>query len=171
MQEQLSVHTSKDGKKWICKTYRNSVKEGKIPKLSIENKMGLSELPPQLKLYSMEERLIAPGIVFMLLQDHPIGGQTFVQGNFVNVPVDFVPTVTTLPRSPSDAETITIKFKRKEQYKKCEFKETIRPIAVWTALDYLLKASPLYKEANIQVDTRWLDSIDDLGDDERELVT
>ena len=46
---------SKHGKEWICKTYRNSVKEGKIPKLSIENKMGFLELPHQLKLYSMKK--------------------------------------------------------------------------------------------------------------------
>ena len=50
--------------------------------------MGFLQLPPELKLYSMEERLIAMRIVFMLLRDHPVGGQTFVRGNFVNVPVD-----------------------------------------------------------------------------------
>ena len=138
-------YLSKDGKEWICKTCRNSVKEGKIPKLSIANKMGFPELPHQLKLYSMEERLIARRIVFMLLRDSPVGGQTFVRGIFVNVLVDIAPTVNTLPRSLNDAETVTIKFKRKKQYKKCEFKETIRPMAVWTALDYLLKESPLYK--------------------------
>ena len=119
----------------------------------------------------MKERLIAPRIVFMLLQDHPVGGQTFVRGNFVNVPVDIAPTVNTLPRSPNDFETVTIKFKRKEQYKKYEFKENIRPMAVWTALDYPLKKSPLYKVANMQVDTSWLDSMHNLGDDDRELVT
>ena len=94
-----------------------------------------------------------------------------MRGNFVNVPVDIAPTENTLPRSLNDFETITIKFKRKKQYKKCEFKENIRPMAVWTALDYLLKESPLYKEANIQVDTSWLDSMYNLGDDDRELVT
>ena len=47
-----------------CRTQYLSVS---IPKLSIENKMGFPELPPQLKLYSMEERLIVPRIVFMLL--------------------------------------------------------------------------------------------------------
>ena len=36
---------------------------------------------------------------------------------FVNVPVDIAPTVNTLPRSLNDAEIITIKFKRKKQYK------------------------------------------------------
>ena len=176
MREQFSVHAEvsicqKDGKEWICKTCRNSVKEGKTPKLSIGNKMGFLELPHQLELYSMEERLIAPRIVFILLRDHPVGGQTFVRGNFVNVPVDIAPTVNTLPRSLNDAETVTIRFKRKKQYKKCEFKETIRPMAVWTALYYLLKESPLCKEANIQVDTSWLDSMYNLGDDDRELVT
>ena len=116
---------SKDGKEWICKTCRNSVKEGKIPKLSIKNKMGFPLLPPELQLYSMEERLIALRIVFMLLRDHSVGGQTFVRGNFVNVPVDIAPTVNTLPRCLNESEIVTIKFKRKIQYKRCEFKETI----------------------------------------------
>ena len=44
-------------------------------------------------------------------------------------------------------------------------------MAVWTALDYLLKESPLYKEVNIQVETSWLDSMHNLGDDNRELLT
>ena len=52
-------YLSKDGKEWICKTCRNSVKEGKIPKLSIANNMGFPELPPQLKLFSMEESFYA----------------------------------------------------------------------------------------------------------------
>ena len=97
MREQLSVHAEISIYQKMEKSRHvklgNSVKEGKIPKLSIENQMGFPELPPQLKLYSMEERLIAPRIVFMLLQDHPGGGQTFVRGNFVNVPVDIAPTV------------------------------------------------------------------------------
>ena len=162
---------SRDGKEWICKTCRTSVKGAKIPKLSIKNKMGFPPLPPELQLYSMEERLIAMRIVFMLLRDHPVGGQTFVRGNFVNVPVDIAPTVNTLPRCLNESEIVTIKFKRKIQYKRCEFKENIRPMAVWKALSYLLKESPLYKEANIQVDTSWLDNMYNLIDDDRELVT
>ena len=81
------------------------------------------------------------------------------------------PTVNTLPRSLNESEIVTIKFKRKIQYKRCEFKENIRPMAVWKTLSYLLKESPLYKEANIQVDTSWLDNMYNLIDDDRELVT
>ena len=79
--------------------------------------MGFPKLPPQLKLFSMEERLIAPRIFFMLLRDHPVGRQTFVRGNFVTVPVDIAPTVNILPRSLNETETVTIKFKGKKQYK------------------------------------------------------
>ena len=107
----------------------------------------------------------------MMLRDHPVGGQTFVRGNFVNAPVDIAPTVNTLPRSLSETETVAIKFKRKKQYKKCEYKETVRPLAVWKALNYLLRESPLYKEANIKVDTSWLDSMNSLQDNDRELIS
>ena len=73
----------------------------------------------------------------------------------------------TLPRSLSETETVAIRCKRKKQYKKCEYKETIRLLAVWKALNYLLRESPLYKEANIQVDTSWLDSMNNLQGDNR----
>ena len=33
------------------------------------------------------------------------------------------------------------------------------------------ESKPLYKEANIKVDTSWLDYMYNLGDDDRELVT
>ena len=164
-------YVSKDKKEWICKTCRNAIKDGKIPKLSVANKMGFLPIPPELKLYLMEERHIALRIVFMMLRDHPVGGQTFVRGNFINVPVNITPTVNTLPRSLNETETVAIKFKRKKQYKKCEYKETIQPMAVWKALDYLLKESPLCKEANIQVDTSRLDSMNNLQGDDRELIS
>ena len=44
-------------------------------------------------------------------------------------------------------------------------------MAVWKALNYLLKESHLYKGANIQVDTSWLDNICNLSNDDKELVT
>ena len=121
MREQLSIHAElsiyQKMEKSGCVKLKKLSQRRKIPKLSIANKMGFPELPHQLKLYSMEERLITPRIVFMLLRDHLVGGQTFVRGNFVNVPVDIALTVNTLPRSLNDAEKVTIEFKRKKQYK------------------------------------------------------
>ena len=60
MFERCRTHfISEDEKEWICKTCRTAVGEAKIPKLSIYNKMGFPEQPPELKLFPMEERLIA----------------------------------------------------------------------------------------------------------------
>ena len=80
----------------------------------------------------------------------------------MNVPVDTAPTVNTLTRSLNDAETITIKFKRTKQYKKTY--DCVESSRLST------ESKPSLKEANIQVDTSWLDSMYNLGDDDRELV-
>ena len=90
-----------------------------------------------------------------------MGGHTRDLGNVVNVLVDVAPTVQTLPRTLSDTETLVVKYKRKLEYKKCEFRENIRPSAVWKATCYLLQNSNLYKNENIQLNTDWLNSISD----------
>ena len=59
------------------------------------------------------------------MRTHFMGGHTRVLGNVVNVPVDVVPTVQTLPRTLSDTETLVVKYKRKLEYEKCEFHENI----------------------------------------------
>ena len=65
-----------------------------------------------------------------------------------------------LPRTLCDTQTITVRYKRKFEYKKCEFTENIRPAAVWKAADYLLKNSEIYKNENIQLNTKWLDTLE-----------
>ena len=82
-------------------------------------------------------------------------------GNVVNIPVDVAHTVQTLPRTLSDTETLVVKYKRKLEYKKCEFRENIRPYTVWKATRYLLQNSNIYKNENIQLNTDWLNSISD----------
>ena len=112
---------------------------------------------PELELYPLEERLVAPRIPFMQFRQLQCGGQQSVIGNMVNVPNDIAPMVNTLPRHMNDTDTITIKFKRKRQYKRWELKENVRPLAVWKAANYLCKNSKLYKD--VQIDTAWLDSL------------
>ena len=55
------------------------------------------------------------------MKTHFKGGHTRVLGNVVNVPVDIAPTVETLPRCLSDAQTIVVKYKQKLKFNKCEF--------------------------------------------------
>ena len=131
-------YVSVNKKEWICTTCRLAIKEIRIPKLSVFNKMGFPDIPSELEIFPMEERLIALQIAFIQLRDHPICRQTFSKGNMVNVPINIVPTINMLPRDIRDTQTIAIKFKRKKQYKCCEFYENIRPLAVWKALKYLM---------------------------------
>ena len=90
-----------------------------------------------------------------------MGGRTQVLGNVVNIPVDVAHTVQTLPRTLLDTETLVVKYKRKLEYKKCEFWENICPSAVWKATCYLLQNSNIYKNENIQLNTDWLNGISD----------
>ena len=163
-------YVSVNKKEWICTTCRLAIKEIRIPKLSVFNKMGFPDIPSELEIFPMEERLIALQIAFIQLRDHPICRQTFSKGNMVNVPINIVPTINMLPRDIRDTQTIAIKFKRKKQYKCCEFYENIRPLAVWKALKYLMHNSPLYKNANIQIDTRWLERAENISSNEQQII-
>ena len=71
-------YVSENEKEWICKMCRTVISEARIPKLSVYNKIGFPEQQPELKLFPMEERLIAQRIPFMQIRSHPIGHQTFV---------------------------------------------------------------------------------------------
>ena len=81
-----------DNKEWTCRSCRESIKDGRIPKLSIENKMGF---PPKLKkldLNGMEEHFTCARITLFQMKYLPCGGQLSVRGNFVNLPIDIAPT-------------------------------------------------------------------------------
>ena len=136
------------------------MKKGHWPKLSVANGLGFPDIPDALKLYGMEERVISPRLLFFQIQSHFLGRHTRVIGHVVNLAVDVAPTVKMLPQTLSDTQTITVRYKRKFEYKKCEFTENIRPAAVWKATDYLLKNSEIYMNENIQLNTKWLDAIE-----------
>ena len=71
-------YVSENAKMWMCKTCRTAIGEARIPKLSVYKIMGFLEQLLELKLFPMEERLIAQRIPFMQIRSHPIGHQTFV---------------------------------------------------------------------------------------------
>ena len=158
-------YVSAENKEWICIGCRDSIKTGKIPKLSIENKMGFPELPTELNLNGMEERLTSPRLTLFQMRDLPCGAQKSVRGNSVNLPIDIAPTVDMLPRTLDNSETIAINFKRRMCYKGCAFKkENIRPAAVWKAVNYLMTHSQMYKDLDIQLDTSWIRNIQNPND-------
>ena len=150
-------YVSAENKEWICKTCRESIKTGRVPKFSKENKMGFPPQPKELLLNGMEERFTAPRLTLFQMRDLPCGGQKSVRGNSVNLPIDIAPTVDMLPCTLDNTETIAINYKRRLCYKGCAFKqENIRPAAVWKAVNYLMTYSQMYRNLDIQLDTSWI---------------
>ena len=111
-------YKSVESKEWLCNTCKRSIKEGHWPKLSVINGMGFPNIPDELKLYPMEVRIVSPRLLFFQMRSHFLGKRTRAIGHVVNIAVDVAPTVKMLPRSLSDTHTITIKYKRKFEYKK-----------------------------------------------------
>ena len=95
----------------------------------------------------------------MQIHSLPCGSQQSVTGNVVNVPVDIAPMVNILPQALQDSYIVRMKFKCKKSYKCSDFQEEyVWPLAVWKAVDYLVKNSPLYEQLNTQINTNWLNS-------------
>lgn len=117
--------------------------------------MGFPEKPPDLNITELEERLISPRIPFMQLVEKPRGGQKSLRGNVVNVPSDVNSTVTVLPRTLADSETIQVKFKRKRSFKHSVLHEAIRPNKCIKALQWLLHNSVLFQNEGISLNADW----------------
>ena len=128
---QLVLHekyrlTSIDGSIYICHTCHAALKSGKIPAQSKANRMALNEIPDELKdLNNLELHIICKRILFMKLVKLPRGKQKGIKGAAVNVPADLGPTCNLLPRLPADAHIVSLKLKRKLEYKQAYLHDTI----------------------------------------------
>ena len=117
--------------------------------------MGFPENPHELDLHGMEEHIISPRLLFFQMRSNILGGRTIVRGNVVNIAVDIAPTVNKLPHDMNELHTVAVTYKHKLQYKKCEFRENVRPFVVWRAAHYLVKNSCVFKENEVDLDTNW----------------
>ena len=166
---QLVLHekyrlTSIDGSIYICHTCHTALKSGKIPAQSKANRMALDEIPDELKdLNNLELHIICKRILFMKLVKLPRGKQKGIKGAAVNVPADLGPTCNLLPGLPADAHIVSLKLKRKLEYKQAYLHNTIRPEKVITALYYLKNNNPLYSDIEINED--WIRSWQDADND------
>ena len=140
---------------WICNTCTTNLRQGKIPRLSVINGMTFPDKLPELKLNSLEERLISLRIPFMQIRTLNSGGQFSLKGSVVNVPTEIEPTIRALPRLQNESETVPIKLKRMKELKSSVVTENVRPAFVLNALKTLTATSEFYKEANISIDENW----------------
>ena len=142
-----------DHMRYICNSCHNSLCKGYIPPLSVGNLLQLTEIPDVLKnLSSLEVTLISKRIPFMKILGLPRGKQKAVHGCVVNVPVDPDETCGILPRLPSSA-TLTVKLKRKLQYRGHVIKQVIRPWKILSALYYLKMNNKHYTD--VAINEQW----------------
>ncbi|XP_076081165.1 uncharacterized protein LOC143052085 [Mytilus galloprovincialis] len=130
--------------------------------------MGFPQRPKELNLYPLEERLLSLRIPFMQIRQLPRGGQLSVKGNVVNVPVEVQPTINSLPHTIEKSGTISVKLKKKLEFKKCDFSENVRPFAVICALHYLMRTSDLYKSSGIEINEDWITEIAKINEETHE---
>lgn len=89
-----------------------------LPPQSDANNLELPIIPKELQgLTTLEERLLSQLYPFIKLIALPKGKQNAIKGAVVNIPVEVQSFAETLPRTPSDAEFIPLKLKRKVEYK------------------------------------------------------
>ena len=146
---------SVQNEEWICSTCITNIRQGKIPRISYINGMKFPEQLPELKLNTLEERLVSLRIPLMQIRALNSGGQFSLKGSVVNVPTDIEPTIRALPRLQTESETVPIKLKRMKEMKNTVITENVRPAFVVNAVKTLMKTSELYKDANITVDEDW----------------
>ena len=90
----------------------------------------------------------------MKLVKLPRGKQKGIRGAAVNVPADLGPACNLLPRLPADAHIVSLKLKRKLEYKQAYLHNTIHPEKVITALRHLKNNNPLY--GDIEINEDWI---------------
>ena len=134
---------SVDTVEYLCHTCVQAMIKGKLPKLSIYNKLNFPPKPQVHILNKLEEMLVAPISSFFQMRELPSGGQLGIQGNVVNVPADTISTVSSLPRNLPESQTIPIKLKRRLRYKSHVMFENVRPENCLSATRYL-STKPLF---------------------------
>ena len=127
-----------DEEEYICTTCKNHLKKNAIPDISVSNGLQLDEITHELNdLNSLESVFISRRIPFMKLLALPRGKQRAIHGCVVNIPVNPEESVSVLPRPPSADAFITVKLKRKLQYRGHVRIHTVRPQKIEDALHCL----------------------------------
>jgi len=130
-----TLKISFDNVEYICKSCLNTLKKGLLPTIAVAIGLQLDEIPQQLQdLNTLETVFISRRIPFMKLLALPRGRQRSI--------------LSVLPRMPSSDSFVTVKLKRKLQYREHVFVQNIRPKKIEDALHNLKYnlQNPLYSD-------------------------
>ena len=141
---------------FICRTCNSQISKEKSPIFNKHNGISWPVKVPQLDIFDHEERLICLRLPFMHIQVLPSGGQKSLKGNVINVPADIHETIFMLPRHINDQGTVSVRLKRRLQYRGVYRDSNVRPAKVLDALKYLKDISTYYQASNLQISYSWL---------------
>ena len=127
-----------------CEANKYSTCDGKLPDRSKANKMRF--LWFLFKRDTFRRKInFSTYSIYANIRELPRGGQLCIPGNVVNVPADVNSTVSTLPRSIDESQTIPMKLKGRLSCKHHYQFQNARPRKVLEAAKYLVKTSELFK--------------------------
>ena len=141
---------SSNGNEYICHTCAKYIQQNKIPPCSIANNLHFHEVPLHLPaLNTAEWRMLSPRLAFMQIHEAAVGKQLRIHGNVVCVPADICTTVSMLPRTTSDFETVAVQLKRRSQYRHPLLSSNVRPTCIREVGSYLVEHGELFKQEKI----------------------
>lgn len=156
LQSLKQVEIKTDDKLWICTTcHEYAISRKETPVLSLANNLAFPIVDKAiLELNDTEERLVSPRIAFIRIMPLKWDRQKGLRGNVVNVPIDVMTTVKSLPRAMGESETIQVNLMRRMNYNKAYMCDVVRPKFIARAID-VLSNSDLFKKLGIVVDNQF----------------
>ena len=141
---------SPDGIEYICNSCSNYLRKNKLPPCAIRNNLHFPPVPTHLPVLNMTEwRLLSPRLAFMQIREAVVGKQFCIHGNIVCVPADVCTTISTLPRTSSNLETVAVQLKRRSQYQHAFLISNIRPACIREVGTYVVEHGELFQLQNI----------------------
>jgi len=107
-----------------------------------------------------EWRMLSPRLAFMQIRKAVVGKQLRIHGNIVCVPADVCTTVSTLPRTSSNFETVAVELKRRSQYQYAFLTSNVRPACIREVGTYLVEHGDLFQLQNITFNHSELETIE-----------
>ena len=136
---------------YICKTCDKKLLKQEVPCQSVNNKLGLFDLPDHLQdINKLERAVISQRILFSKIKIMPKGQFPKIKGIVCNIPIETEEVCNVLPRTLEESNVIYMKLKRKLCYNGHVLAEAVRPEIVFSILNHLKNVNPLYREINIQ---------------------
>ena len=125
---------------YICKKCKQSLYRGRMPKLCTMNGLHVDKVALEMKLTELEANLIAKNILFPKFHKKAKSRWSGTHDRLINVPIpedSILKTVETLPRTPTEAGIVSVKLKRKMEYKGTHMQQIIDSRKFFKYLEFL----------------------------------